>query len=95
MNKKSIITILLAVLPLTCCITKVRSKVITTLKGYPSGTIDEYHFHAGNAVVKGRFIHRPEINISTFNVTGTDQFSNQEFVRTIHIESDGTFLELI
>lgn len=95
MNKKSIITILLAVLPLTCCIAKDRSKVITTLKGYPSGTIDEYHFHAGKAVVKGRFTNRAEHNFSTFNVTGTDQFSNQEFVRTIHIESDGSFLELI
>ncbi|MBR1400182.1 MAG: TlpA family protein disulfide reductase [Prevotella sp.] len=93
--KKLIILILLAMLPLICCIAKVKPKVITTLKGYPSGAIDEYHFHAGMAVVQGRFAGGKERDFSTFNVTGTDLFSNQDFVRTIRIEQDGSFLEQI
>ena len=92
---KIIITFLLAVLPITCCMAKKKPAINATLRAYPSGTIDEYHFHAGKAVVRGRFTNRTEHNFSTFNVTGTDLFSNQEFVRTIHIESDGSFLELI
>ena len=95
MNKKLIITALLAVLTFTCCMAKKKPAINATLRGYPSGTIDEYHFHAGKAVVRGRFVNRAEHGFSTFNVTGTDLFSNQEFVRTINIEADGSFLELI
>ncbi len=96
MNKKTIITALLAVLTFTCCMAKEKKPAIKAmLRGYPSGVIDEYHFHAGKAVVRGHFVHRSEHSFSTFNVTGTDQFSNQEFVRTINIEPDGSFLELI
>ena len=95
MNKQTIITILLAVFTFTCCMAKKKPVVNTTLRGYPSGAIDEYHFHAGKAVVKGRFTNRTKHGFSTFNVTGTDQFSNQEFVRMINVESDGSFLELI
>lgn len=96
MNKKYIIIALLAVLTFACCIAKEKKSVLkANLKGYPSGTIDEYHFHAGKAVVKGHFVNRAEHDFSTFNVMGTDQFSNQEFVRTINIEPDGSFLELI
>lgn len=95
MKRKTVITILLAVLSLTCSMAKKKPAINTTLRGYPSGTIDEYHFHAGKAVVKGRFTNKTERNFSTFNVTGTDLFSNREFVRTVHIESDGSFLELI
>lgn len=94
MNKQAILTLLLALVAMAGQ-AKLKPKVITTLRGYPSGTIDEYHFHAGKAVVRGRFVNRAEHGFSTFNVTGTDQFSNQEFVRTINIEADGSFLELI
>ena len=94
MNKQAILTLLLALVAMAGQ-AKLKPKVITTLRGYPSGTIDEYHFHAGKAVVRGRFVNRAEHSFSTFNVTGTDQFSNQEFVRTINIEADGSFLELI
>lgn len=93
--KKQFITLLLAVLPFACSIAKVKPKVITTLKGYPSGAIDEYHFHAGTAVVKGRFAGGQERDFSTFNVTGTDLFSNQSFVRIIRVEPNGSFLEQI
>lgn len=94
MNKQAILTLLLALVAMAGQ-AKLKPKVITTLRGYPSGTIDEYHFHAGKAVVRGRFVNRAEHSFSTFNVTGTDQFSNQEFIRTINIEADGSFLELI
>jgi len=95
MNKKAIITALFTVLTFTCCIAKEKHVVNWKLKNHPSGAIDEYHFHAGKAVVKGRFVNRTEHSFSTFNVTGTDLFSNQDFVRTINIEPDGSFLELI
>ena len=94
MNKQAILTLLLALVAMAGQ-AKLKPKVITTLRGYPSGAIDEYHFHAGKAIVKGRFVNRTEHSFSTFNVTGTDQFSNQEFIRTINIEADGSFLELI
>lgn len=94
MNKQAILTLLLALVAMAGQ-AKLKPKVITTLRGYPSGTIDEYHFHAGKAVVRGRFVNRAEHSFSTFNVKGTDQFSNQEFIRTINIEADGSFLELI
>ena len=92
---KKIIIASLAVLTFTCCIAKEKKSIINaTLKGYPSGAIDEYHFHAGKAVVKGRFVNM-ERDFSNFNVTGNDLFSNQDFVKTITIEPDGSFLELI
>ncbi len=78
MNKHIIITALLAVLFFTSGIAKEKKPIVkSTLRGYPSGTVDEYHFHAGNAVVMGRFTNRTEHKFSTFNVTGTDLFSNQ------------------
>jgi hypothetical protein len=46
MKRKTVITILLAVLSLTCSTAKKKPTTNTTLRGYPSGTIDEYHFHA-------------------------------------------------
>ena len=69
--------------------------VLSTLKGYPSGTIDEYHFHSGTAMVQGRFVNMPKRDFSTFVAEGTDQFTNQDFVRTIVIDTDGSFLEQI
>ena len=96
MNKKTIITALLAVLTFTCCMAKEKKPAIkATLRGYPSGVIDEYHFHGGTAVVRGRFAGHAGRDFMTFNVLGTDQFANQDFVRTINIEPDGSFLELI
>ena len=92
---KTIITFLLALLPIKCCIAQKKYAINAMLRSYPSGTIDEYHFHAGKAIVKGCFVNRTEHSFSTFNVTGTDLFSNQDFVRTINIEPDGSFLELI
>ena len=94
MNKKSIITMMLALVAMAGQ-AKVKPKVITTIKDYPSCAIDEYHFHGGTAVVQGRFVKAKERGFSTFNVTGTDQFSSQDFVRTISIEQDGSFLEQI
>ena len=94
MNKTSIITALL-VLATMAGQAKLKPKVMTTLKGYPSGVIDEYHFHGGTAVVRGRFVGQAGRDFVTFNVLGTDQFANQDFVRTVNIDPDGSFLEQI
>ena len=92
---KIIITFLLAVLPVTCCMGKKKPAINATLRGYPSGVIDEYHFHGGTAVVRGRFVGQAGRDFVTFNVLGTDQFANQDFVRTVNIDPDGSFLEQI
>ena len=94
MNKTSIITALLALAAMAGQ-AKLKPKVMTTLKGYPSGVIDEYHFHGGTAVVRGRFVGQAGRDFVTFNVLGTDQFANQDFVRTVNIDPDGSFLEQI
>ncbi len=94
MNKTSIITALLALATMAGQ-AKLKPKVMTTLKGYPSGVIDEYHFHGGTAVVRGRFVGQAGRDFVTFNVLGTDQFANQDFVRTVNIDPDGSFLEQI
>ena len=94
MNKTSIITALLALATMAGQ-AKLKPKVMTTLKGYPSGIIDEYHFHGGTAVVRGRFVGQAGRDFVTFNVLGTDQFANQDFVRTVNIDPDGSFLEQI
>ena len=94
MNKKTIITALLALAAMAGQ-AKPKPKVMTTLKGYPSGVIDEYHFHGGTAVVRGRFVGQAGRDFVTFNVLGTDQFANQDFVRTVNIDPDGSFLEQI
>ena len=94
MNKTSIITALLALAAMAGQ-AKLKPKVMTTLKGYPSGIIDEYHFHGGTAVVRGRFVGQAGRDFVTFNVLGTDQFANQDFVRTVNIDPDGSFLEQI
>ena len=94
MNKKTIITALLVLVAMAGQ-AKLKPKVMTTLKGYPSGVIDEYHFHGGTAVVRGRFVGQAGRDFVTFNVLGTDQFANQDFVRTVNIDPDGSFLEQI
>ena len=94
MNKQAILTLLLALATMAGQ-AKLKPKVMTTLKGYPSGGIDEYHFHGGTAVVRGRFAGQAGRDFVTFNVLGTDQFANQDFVRTVNIDSNGSFLEQI
>ena len=79
----------------TAAAKKKTQPVLSTLRGYPSGVIDEYHFHGGTAVLRGRFVNMPGRNFSTFVLEGTDQFTNQEFVRSITIDADGTFLEQV
>ena len=96
MSKKIIFTILFAVLACTCCMAqKNKSAIKATLKGYPSGAIDEYHFRAGKAVVKGRFANMSNRDFSTFSLKGYNNFTTQDFVRTININPDGSFLEQI
>ena len=98
MKRTNIILALLAVLTLTAqtAVAKKKSQpVLSTLRGYPSGVIDEYHFHGGTAVVRGRFVNMPERDFSTFVLEGTDQFTNSDFVRNITIDADGTFLEQV
>lgn len=97
MKRINIIIALLVVLTLTAqtAVAKKTQPVLSTLKGYPSGVIDEYHFHGGTAVIRGRIVNMPNRDFTTFVLEGTDQFTNQDFVRSITIDANGTFLEQV
>lgn len=98
MKRTNIILALIAVLTLTAQTAVAKKKtqpVLSTLRGYPSGTIDEYHFHGSSAVVRGRFVNMPHRDFSTFVLEGTNLFTNQDGVWNITIDADGTFLEQV
>ena len=71
MNKKTIITILLA------CVT------MTALG------IDEYQFHSGPAVLKGRILNKPEDKWNIVSVIAYDLFMDKELIYTIPVAPDG------
>lgn len=73
MNKKTIITFLLAL-------------VSTTVSA-----IDEYQFHGGTAVLKGRILNKPADEWNIVSVRAYDLFTGKEQMQTIPVNEDGTF----
>lgn len=73
MNKKTIITILLACFTMTAL------------------AIDEYQFHSGTAVLKGRILNKPEDKWNIVSVRAYDLFMDKELIYTIPVAPDGTF----
>ena len=73
MNKKTIITILLACFTMTAL------------------AIDEYQFHSGTAVLKGRILNKPEDKLNIVSVRAYDLFMDKELIYTIPVAPDGTF----
>ena len=53
--------------------------------------IDEYQFHCGTAVLKGRILNKPENEWNIISVRAYDLFSDKEIIYTIPVAADGTF----
>ena len=73
MNKKTIITLLLAFVCMTV------------------SAIDEYQFHSGTAVLKGRILNKPADEWNIVSVRANDVFTDKEIIYNIPVATDGTF----
>lgn len=62
-----------------------------TLRNYPSGAIDEYHFRPGHVVVRGSVKNVPAGTYGTLSLTGQNIFTEQDFVETIAVDGTGHF----
>ena len=68
--------------------------VLTMLLAFVSVTasaIDEYQFHSGTAVLKGRILNKPADVWNIVSVRAYDLFTDQEQIYTIPVAKDGTF----
>jgi len=73
MNKKIIITALLALVTMT------------------GQAIDDYQFHSGTAVLKGRILNKPVGEWDVISVRAHNVFSDKEIIQNIPVAADGTF----
>ena len=73
MNKKSIITFLLA------------------LVAVMGRAIDEYQFHSGTAVLRGRILNKPTGEWDNLSVVAFNLFTDEEQVLAIPVAADGSF----
>ena len=62
-----------------------------TIRNYPSGIVDEYHFRPGYIVVRGRVENVPAGTFGTLQLTGANIFTEKDFVETIPVDSTGRF----
>ena len=53
--------------------------------------IDEYQFHSGTAVIKGRVVNKPANDWNILTITSCNLFTSQEQVQSIPVAADGTF----
>ena len=53
--------------------------------------IDEYQFHSGTAVLKGRILNKPAGEWDVVSVRAHNVFSDKEIIQNIPIAADGTF----
>lgn len=53
--------------------------------------IDEYQFHSGTAVLKGRILNKPANEWNIITVYSFNLFTNVEQVHAIHVADDGSF----
>ncbi len=83
MKIKSIITLLLA---FVCMTGKAQVKT-----GLNVSTIDEYQFHSGTAVLKGRILNKPADEWNIVSVRAYDVFTEKELIYNIPVAKDGTF----
>lgn len=72
--------------------TKKTETLPATIRNFPSGAINEYHFRSGNIVVRGYVKNaRTEDSNATFKFSGRNLFTNKPFVETIRTDSTGHF----
>ena len=71
-----------------------RGFIITILLALVSMTvsaIDEYQFHSGTAVLKGRILNKPADEWNIISVRAYDLFTEKELIYNIPVAQDGTF----
>ena len=106
MSKRSIITILFAMLIIPMCVEakkKSKTEEIPQLLNFPSAELNEYRLHGGNVVIQGGFVVPEEakgekmpkkvlddIN-GRFTVIMRDYIVGKEKISTIEFKDDGTF----
>ncbi len=79
MNRKIIITLLLAIVCMTVA----------------AQSIDEYQFHSGTAVLKGKVLNKPQGEWNIISVVVFNHFTREEDVQDIRVADDGTFEAVI
>ena len=99
MNKKTIITILLALVAMTPfgveAKKKVRTVMMPQLTNYPSAELGEYRMHGGNVFIRGRIVANDQQIIK--NMEGRisaimrDYIVGKENTTLFDIKADGTF----
>lgn len=88
--KRFILVALAALCTLPVMARKVKP-LLRTLRNYPSGIVDEYHFRPGYIVVRGRVENVSLESCGTLQLTGRDIFTEKEFVETIAVDTAGRF----
>ena len=65
--------------------------MLLTLVAMMGQAIDEYQFHGGTAVIKGRLVNKPIGDGTTLSVHTVNLFTDQEHIQSIPVAADGTF----
>lgn len=72
----------------------IKKSIITALMALVCITvqaIDEYQFHKGTAVLKGRILNKPAKEWTTLSITTYNHFSDKDRVVSIAVNDDGSF----
>lgn len=67
------------------------STALFTLVAMTAQAIDEYQFHQGTAVLKGRILNKPAKEWTTLSITTYNHFSDKDRVVSIAVNDDGSF----
>lgn len=88
---KKLLLFLFAALAITTGWAKKVKTLPSAIRNYPSGMIDEYHFRPGYIVVEGSINNVPADKYGTIRITGQNLFTNQDFIKTMKVDSTGHF----
>lgn len=98
MNKKTVITILLALLIIPMAVEakkKGKKDEVPQLISYPSAELDEYRLHGGEVVIRGRIVaNDPQVikgMEGRISVIVRDYIVRKEEMKLFDIKADGTF----
>ena len=67
------------------------STALFTLIAMTAQAIDEYQFHKGTAVLKGRILNKPAKKWTTLSITTYNHFIDKERMVSIPVNDDGSF----
>ena len=70
---------------------KTITALLLALVSLTANAIDEYEFHSGTAVLKGRILNKTADEWNIVSVRFYDLFTNKELMHTIPVNEDGTF----